>query len=83
MHPSTLPHPATPPVDEDLADQLLPGGPLAIDGLQVAPAGPVKPDNTPPWFSYMLDLGPVPGTTEVNGHEGDVAVYRRGCGAPP
>ncbi len=25
MHPSTLPHPATPPVDEDLADQARPG----------------------------------------------------------
>ncbi|KRA47422.1 VWA domain-containing protein [Devosia sp. Root635] len=69
--------------DDDLADQLLPGGPLAIDGLQIAPAGPVRPENTPPWFSYMLDLAPLPGTTEVGGHEGDVAVYRRGCGAPP
>lgn len=69
--------------DQDLADQLLPGGPLAIDGMQIGPAGPVKAENTPPWFSYMLDLGPLPGTTEVAGHEGDVAVYRRGCGSPP
>ena len=65
----------------DLADQLLPGGPLAIDGLQVMPAGPVKPENTPPWASYMVDLDPRTDDPEVSGHVGDVAVYRTGCGA--
>ncbi len=64
----------------DLADELLAGGPLAIDGLQVMPAGPVKPENTPPWASYMVDLEPRADDAEVNGHVGDVAVYRTGCG---
>ncbi|MDP1731605.1 MAG: VWA domain-containing protein [Devosia sp.] len=67
-------------LDPDLADALLPGGPLAIDGLQGMPAGPVKPENTPPWASYMVDLDPVADDAEVHGHVGDVAVYRRGCG---
>lgn len=70
-------------LDDNLSDALLPGGPLAIDGLQVGPAGPVKADNTPPWFSYMIDLGPPAGDEAVAGHEGDVVVYRRGCGEPP
>lgn len=64
----------------DLADQLLAGGPLAIDGLQVMPAGPVKPENTPPWASYMVDIDPRANDAAVNGHEGDVAVYRTDCG---
>jgi len=64
----------------DLADDLLPGGPLAIDGLQVMPAGPVKPENTPPWASYMVDLDPLADDAAVDGHVGDIAVYRTGCG---
>ena len=67
-------------LNPDLADALLPGGPLAIDGLQGMPAGPVKPENTPPWASYMIDLDPVADDADVDGHAGDVAVYRRGCG---
>ncbi len=47
--------------DEALRKELLPGGPLTIDGLQGMPTGPVKQyapqkNNTPPWISYMLDV---------------------------
>ena len=64
----------------DLIDALLPGGPLAIDGLQGMPAGPVKPENMPPWASYMVDLDAVTNDADVQGYVGDVAVYRRACG---
>ena len=64
----------------ELAAELLFGGPLALDGLQVMPAGPVKPENTPPWASYIVDIDPLADDAKVNGHVGDVAVYRKGCG---
>lgn len=67
--------------DIDLANDLLPGGPLTIDGLQGMPAFPVKPLNTPPWNSYMIQLQADTDDGKVNGHTGDVAVYRRDCGA--
>lgn len=67
--------------DRDLADDLLLGGPLTIDGLQGIPAYPAKPLNTPPWNSYMIQLRAGADDASVTGHTGDVAVYRRGCGA--
>jgi hypothetical protein len=46
--------------NDTLKDNLLPGGPMVIDGLQGMPTGPVKQyppekNNTPPWISYMVD----------------------------
>ncbi|MBK8085188.1 MAG: DUF11 domain-containing protein [Devosia sp.] len=67
----------------DLADALLPGGPLAIDGLQAMPAGPVKPENTPPWASYIIDLDARADDADVTGHPGDIAVYRTACEGIP
>lgn len=79
--------------DPELIKVLLPGGPLVIDGLQGASAGPVKDKNTPPWASYMLDVEPANtdltfetddpiqwSDNNTQGWMGDVAIYHP-CGS--
>lgn len=79
--------------DAELQKALLKGGPLAVDGLQGMPAGPVKNKNTPPWASYMLDVeaantdltfetdDPIQWSdNNTQGWMGDVAIYHP-CGS--
>ena len=76
---------------EPWKDRLLPGGPMAIDGLQGMPVGVTRDNNTPPWFSYMVDLDArrtetdartpqTYGDSATQGWVGDVAIHRLGCG---
>ena len=68
--------------DPVLKSSLEPGGPLIISGVQGMPAGPVKPQNDPPWSTYMVDVLERAVPDPYPGEMGDVAVYRKPCGAP-
>jgi hypothetical protein len=57
--------------EAELVKALTPGGPLTMDGLQGAPAGPViqdlpKKNNQPPWASYMVDIDPTNTDQDLN-----------------
>ncbi len=58
---------------------------LPVIGIQGAPARPVRPENTPPWHSYMIDHdGAVrPGDEKRRGAMGDVEVFSPGCTRTP
>ncbi|MER9653443.1 hypothetical protein NKJ26_07995 [Mesorhizobium sp. M0152] len=59
-----------------LAEQLAAGGPLAVHGVQITPKELVKPANVPPFGSWFVDFDGYFEDPEVEGHVGDVAVWR-------
>lgn len=70
-----------------LAEQLLPGGPLAVHGVQITATALVRPKNEPPFGSWFVDYDGFFDDAEVEGHVGDVEVWhpcegRAGYGEP-
>ncbi|MBA3448772.1 MAG: hypothetical protein H0T56_14440 [Pseudaminobacter sp.] len=59
-----------------LAEQLSAGGPLAVHGVQITPASLVRPGNEPPFGSWFVDFDGFFEDPEVEGHVGDVEVWR-------
>lgn len=57
----------------ELAEQLAAGGPLAV---QITPTALVKPANMPPFGSWFVDFDNYFEDPEVEGHVGDVEVWR-------
>ena len=60
----------------DLADQLGAGGPLAIHGVQLNATALVRPENEPPLGAWFVDFDGFFEDPEVEGHVGDVEVWR-------
>ncbi|MER8690941.1 hypothetical protein [Mesorhizobium sp. M1136] len=59
-----------------LAEQLAAGGPLAVHGVQITPTALVRPANVPPFGSWFVDFDTYFEDPEVEGHVGDVEVWR-------
>ncbi|CAG0968568.1 hypothetical protein RHIZO_01097 [Rhizobiaceae bacterium] len=59
-----------------LADQLAPGGPFAVHGVQITSTALVRPANEPPFGSWFVDFDGFFEDPEVKGHVGDVEVWR-------
>jgi hypothetical protein len=59
-----------------LADQLAAGGPFAVHGVQITPVPLVRPANEPPFGSWFVDFDGFFEDPEVEGHVGDVEVWR-------
>lgn len=59
-----------------LADQLAAGGPLAVHGVQLTAVPLVRPANEPPFGSWFVDFDSFFDDPEVEGHVGDVEVWR-------
>ncbi|TIX26619.1 MAG: hypothetical protein E5V37_25600, partial [Mesorhizobium sp.] len=60
----------------ELAERLAAGGPLAVHGVQLTPSGLVKPANVPPFGSWFVDFDGYFEDPDVQGHVGDVRVWR-------
>lgn len=60
----------------ELAERLAAGGPFAVHGVQLTPSGLVKPANVPPFGSWFVDFDGFFEDPEVEGHVGDVRVWR-------
>lgn len=59
-----------------LAEQLAAGGPLAVHGVQITSTSLVKPANVPPFGSWFVDFDSFYEDPEVEGHVGDVEIWR-------
>lgn len=59
-----------------LAEQLAAGGPLAVHGVQITATSLVRPQNEPPFGSWFVDFDGLFEDPEVEGHVGDVEVWR-------
>jgi hypothetical protein len=59
-----------------LIDQLSAGGPLAVHGVQITSSMLVRPANEPPFGSWFVDFDGYYEDPEVEGHVGDVEVWR-------
>jgi hypothetical protein len=59
-----------------LADQLGAGGPLAVHGVQISSTALVRPQNEPPFGAWFVDFDGFFEDPEVEGHVGDVEVWR-------
>lgn len=59
-----------------LADRLAAGGPFAVHGVQLTPKALVKPANAPPFGSWFVDFDGYFEDPDVEGHVGDVRVWR-------
>jgi hypothetical protein len=59
-----------------LEEQLVPGGPLPVHGVQITPTPLVRPKNAPPFGSWFVDFDGFFEDPEVEGHVGDVEVWR-------
>lgn len=59
-----------------LADQLAAGGPFAVHGVQLTAVPLVRPANEPPFGSWFVDFDSFFDDPEVEGHVGDVEVWR-------
>lgn len=64
-----------------LADQLAAGGPSAVHGIQLTPLPLVRPQNEPPFGSWFVDFDNYFEDPAVEGHVGDVEVWRPCDGA--
>lgn len=62
--------------DPAIAQQLAPGGPFPIDGLQANSLSLLRPQNTPPFGSYFLDFDDRIDVAGTPGRMGDVIVWR-------
>lgn len=60
----------------ELAERLAAGGPLAVHGVQLTPSALVKPANLPPFGSWFVDFDGYFEDPDVQGHIGDVRVWR-------
>ncbi|CDX38027.1 conserved hypothetical protein [Mesorhizobium sp. SOD10] len=60
----------------ELAERLGAGGPLAVHGVQLTPSALVKPANVPPFGSWFVDFDGYFEDPGVQGHVGDVRVWR-------
>ncbi|WP_165349938.1 MULTISPECIES: hypothetical protein [unclassified Mesorhizobium] len=60
----------------ELAERLAAGGPFAVHGVQVTPNAQVKPANMPPFGSWFVDFDGFFEDSDVEGHVGDVRVWR-------
>ncbi|MBZ9816328.1 hypothetical protein LB552_21720 [Mesorhizobium sp. CA7] len=60
----------------ELAERLAAGGPLAVHGVQLTPSALVKPANVPPFGSWFVDFDGYFEDPDVQGHVGDVRVWR-------
>ncbi len=60
----------------DLADQLAAGGPFAVHGVQINATSLVRPENEPPFGSWFVDYDGFFEDPEIEGHVGDVEVWR-------
>lgn len=60
----------------DLIEQLSPGGPLNVHGVQFTNKTLVQPANTPPWGSYFADFDGIFDDPEARGQVGDVESFR-------
>jgi hypothetical protein len=58
------------------ADQLEPGGPFAVHGVQITDSSLVRPKNEPPFGSWFIDYDGFFEDLTVEGHVGDVEVWR-------
>jgi len=58
------------------AEQLAAGGPAAVHGVQLTPVELVRPRNEPPFGSWFVDFDGFYEDPEVEGHVGDVEVWR-------
>ncbi len=56
--------------------QLLAGGPLSVHGVQVTSTALVRPKNEPPYGSWFVDYDGYFEDPQVEGHVGDVEVWR-------
>ncbi|MGD0636219.1 MAG: DUF5979 domain-containing protein [Beijerinckiaceae bacterium] len=67
-----------------LRDQLAPGGPLSVDGVQITPSDIVRDANAPqPWTSYFVDYDDkFPDSATTAGSQGSVRTFAAPC-APP
>ena len=63
------------------AEQLAAGGPLAVHGVQITSTTLVRPQNEPPFGSWFVDFDSFYEDPEVEGHVGDVEVWRPCDGA--
>lgn len=59
-----------------LADRLAAGGPSAVHGVQITPLPLVRPQNEPPFGSWFVDFDTYFEDPAVEGHVGDVEVWR-------
>lgn len=59
-----------------LQEQLAAGGPLAVHGVQINSTTLVRPQNEPPFASWFVDFDGFFEDPEVEGHVGDVEVWR-------
>jgi uncharacterized repeat protein (TIGR01451 family) len=62
-----------------LRSQLEPGGPLVVNGLQGSPADMVRPTNTPPATSYLVDYDDKFDDPRASGHMGSVRIFAQPC----
>jgi hypothetical protein len=62
--------------DPAMADQLAAGGPAAVHGVQLTHVSLVRPKNEPPLISWFVDFDGFFEDREVEGHVGDVEVWR-------
>ncbi|HTV69704.1 MAG TPA: hypothetical protein VMF90_14315 [Rhizobiaceae bacterium] len=60
----------------EYAEQLAAGGPLAVHGVQITDSALVRPKNEPPFGSWFVDYDSFYEDPEVEGHVGDVEVWR-------
>lgn len=60
----------------ELAERLAAGGPFAVHGVQLTPSALVKPANVPPFGSWFADFDGFFEDPDVEGHVGDVRVWR-------
>lgn len=58
------------------AARLRTGGPSIVHGLQIVPAGRVRPANAPPLESLFVDFDGLYEDASLRGHVGDVEVFR-------
>ncbi len=59
-----------------LADRLATGGPAAVHGVQITSSSLVRPANVPPFGSWFVDFDGFFEDPQVEGHVGDVEVWR-------
>ncbi|TPI10607.1 hypothetical protein FJW06_22610 [Mesorhizobium sp. B4-1-3] len=60
----------------ELSERLAAGGPLAVHGVQLTPSALVKPADVPPFGSWFVDFDGYFEEPDVQGHVGDVRVWR-------
>ncbi len=59
-----------------LAERLAAGGPLTVHGVQMTSKDNVRPANEPPFASWFIDFDDYFEDPQVEGHVGDVEVWR-------